>query len=73
MSEKGSNNPKMLKLDVEKSRKRSLEDLNESYISDRKIGVVDHKHNASTRPQTIQMMITAWMGGRGHIFTVKLL
>ena len=37
MSEKGSNNPKMLKLDVEKSRKRSLEDLNESYISDRKI------------------------------------
>ena len=37
MSEKGSNNPKMLKLDVEKSRKRSLEDLNESYISNRKI------------------------------------
>ena len=37
MSEKGSNNPKMLKLDVEKSRKRSLEDLNESYISNRKV------------------------------------
>ena len=37
MSEKGSNNPKKLKLDVEKARKGLLKDLNESYISDREI------------------------------------
>ena len=37
MSEKGSNNPKKLKLDVEKAIKGLLKDLNESYISDREI------------------------------------